>query len=809
MSHFGSDLEEGEIREDTPSPVNVYKKKRELPRRYVVQENGSSSRKHKKDCKYAILYHARRLSQLKKTPPKVKMLPKKNHKPSCSRLHIKSHKIEHKLGCLDIAKSPFKENAESKSENFPSEKPNDECLKKDFDSSKMNPSNIEASAKAKHNHTSDKKCNRSAFQPESFPEAKLLQLSVNDANNLTNFKSLDCDKAMKHEEILPHNSVEVIDEESEDEEELRRIALATCAKRKFKESPETAAQHKQNAYNVPVSESSNIINRQISYVDPALVDNYEVIDMEISDDTGENPVKLEYFPDLPPQVLVQNQNSDCAESSFVIDLSPSLDFLGNEENASELPSTDIDEADILRAQLIESMLRKKRLQEEEKHNSNISAHFNHKPVVQEKSTDIGAHFSQEPVIPEKYQDISFHLNKKLVVHEENPDITVHLKQKPIVPEKNPDKSAHLTQKLVVPEKNSDISVHLNQKTEALEKNPDITDPLNGNLSVSEKNPDVPKEKPDTNVHFNQKSIAPEKSPDITVHLNQKAIAPKKNPNISIHLNQKPGIFKKKFSVNYQKQKFNFYPKPNFYHKSLRSSHTKYILQKSLINKARNVTHNITKLSKPIEADKPCERLIIALKDESSDESDNCEEKDVENENAVDSIVALISDCRQKSDSCSKKNEVFPEAVLCLSKSQQEEYNSLVKILAEKKKGHTVPVLLPKKNGSVSPALDDIKSLEKKLSKLRENLESKRQSLTSLSDNVNIKKDQYLKAKLAVQRTKEQYVSAEKIRRTKLLEWSKCCDQLKVMKQFVSDLKKKIDQVQGFVCKINSSLQGQK
>lgn len=253
---------------------------------------------------------------------------------------------------------------------------------------------------------------------------------------------------------------------------------------------------------------------------------------------------------------------------------------------------------------------------------------------------------------------------------------------------------------------------------------------------------------------------------------------------TVHLNRKPVASKKTRVLNYNKQKFNFYPK--------RVRSTKYIQRANSINKVRNLKSNVNTST---AASRPRERLIIALNENSSEDSENCEHPKFVVENPIGSIVALISECRQKSDSCAENGDVS-----CLSKSQQEEYNSLLALLAEKERLSSVPGLLPEKKDSMPLTKCEIKSLQEKMVKLRRALESKNMSLVFLSDNVNAKKCHYMKTKLFL---KQQLIAAEKLRAIKLLDWSKACDQLKSMKRSVSDLQKKIDQVQNVLQKVNT------
>lgn len=661
MSHLDSDLEEGEILDDSPpSPVINSKKGKELPRRYDVREIKNSIHKHKKDCKYAIRHHAKKLSKLKTTP---KLKSTHNHKYTCSRK--KSHKVPHKYSNSDIQKSLFSKNGQS----FPQHsliaemQTSIKCL----NINKVSTKSVYDKSQLKKRNTSLSKNDLGTFETKI--QTLNTKTSKTDKSIISNEKSLnveippdnaDSKESKQHssndkeilgvmkpnidsKNVIPNGSSET-KEESEDEEELRRIALATCAKRKaITESTEDV--HKSCNILAPKVSSTNDVQISHEISNPAS-DNYEVVDMEIDEDTEDSGEII--------QTAILKKPPEAPENLFIIDTNPSVVDVGNKENSYLAPqaannSSDEEfEADILRAELIESMYRKKYLQNEQ------------------------------------LQKSKFSLNKK---------------QKPIIPEK-------------------------------------------------------------------------------------------------------------KFMVNYQR------PNLSFRHKLVRTA--KHTLRKNSINKAGGLKHVHNKAPLSVQSIKPPERIIIALNDESSsDESDKCEGDSIA-ENPVESIVALISDCRQKSDSAAettKSSDVetktaIPKALECLSKAQQEEYNSLMKILAEKKQLPVPQTKHPQKNGSLHSPLDDLKQLEGKLVGLKNTLKNKKVSVTSLSKDVNSKKLHYMKAKLSAQHLKEQLIAAEKVRKAKLLEWSGSCDHLKRIKQSVLNLENKIDQVQNLCNKIGSSVQGQ-
>lgn len=233
--------------------------------------------------------------------------------------------------------------------------------------------------------------------------------------------------------------------------------------------------------------------------------------------------------------------------------------------------------------------------------------------------------------------------------------------------------------------------------------------------------------------------------------------------------------------------------------------------KSLPQKISNVVTHPDKQVINNDSNNSPKRLVISLKEESSSSEESGGEEEKANSNSdcpVDSIVALISDIRQKSDSSEKNGDQVnsvPGAVSCLSKAQQQEYNSLIKILEKKK---TVP---GKNQGTIKTAhspLSDLKSLEKKLLAVRVTLNKKKELMSCLSKEADANKFVYMKSKLTAQHLKNKYIAAEKVRRIKLQVWSKSCKNYDSVQKSVSSLESKITQLQNLCSKIGASIKGQ-
>lgn len=364
MSDVDSDLEEGEILDDSPSTLSVSKNK-ELPRRYILRENKDIHQKHKKDCKYAIRHHAKKLAKLKKTPIK----PKEVHKPYKPCPHMKSQKLNKKsnfnvfppkrlisknshLRSVSEKNGPFEDinkfgprTSRSQPENFQSKpdiaKTIESCSFAEMlamyksirsqrsESSLCNSREINDNIAKNSEGNVEESCNGVATKSqEGMPDHCVEQIC-----EIIEIIDSSCDMAPKSQEDQK--------EDSDDEEELRRIALATCAK----ENVTTEQPAVNLTSNIPVStipEFLNGVSCVSNCIDIPAVDNYEVVDMDVDE---------------------ENENStDTTNNLFVIDTKPFLDLRENSNSASreQTASSDEDfEADILRAELIESMYRQK------------------------------------------------------------------------------------------------------------------------------------------------------------------------------------------------------------------------------------------------------------------------------------------------------------------------------------------------------------------------------------------------------------------------------------------------------------------
>lgn len=641
MNNVYSDLEEGEILDDSPSsPSDSVEIVRELPRRYLIQKNRETRiHKHrKKDCKNAIRYHAKKLTKLKKSPEKLKDINKKHHKSTCP--HDKSSKLSNKSG-LVVQKHILTKNGHS----FPKQSliaAMKDSLKDhsiDIQNVKLKPKKDQNLSKLENkNINDDKLLNRKDIQTNArdLDDSKQYsQQSVQYSEDLPTSIEVKPDN-VKLSNVLPSNSPDVKSEESEDEEELRKIALATFCKRK----PDTELSKKlikseDHSKSLEINESFSL--PEINNIES---DNYEVVDMDVDEDTE---TAIEVF-----EKPLEGQLSERNEDLYVIDNKPFVED-HNRDTSSEFPShnsSDEDfEADILRAELIQSMYREKCLLEDE--------------------------------VPEQ-------------------------KPQPIVPSKN---------------------------------------------CIS----------------------------------------------------------------NYQKTN------NKFYHKHLKPKH---IVRKILTKKSEKLSYNACKsvaLNNQLQIKKKSpERLIISLNEESSSEESESQEenlapgKSVVPENPVASIEALISDCRQKSESTEKNQEVVQpvsRAVSCLSKAQQEEYQSLMKILAAKEKLPAPAKTVQNKNDSTNSPLNDLKlTMEKKLLKLKEDFKKKDEYLKLLPKEINSKKLLYMKSKLSAQLLKERYLRAEKIRKTNFSVWSKSCIHYKNVEKTVSSLANKIDQFEKLYLKLSAGIQ---
>lgn len=182
-----------------------------------------------------------------------------------------------------------------------------------------------------------------------------------------------------------------------------------------------------------------------------------------------------------------------------------------------------------------------------------------------------------------------------------------------------------------------------------------------------------------------------------------------------------------------------------------------------------------------------ERLIITLNnDTTTEESEEESDKNIAiQENVpVSSIEALISSARQKSD-VNQSKVANSNDVSCLSKAQQEEYNNLKKILAEKEPYSVPPPIVKEKN---LPDQTHLNFLIKKISVAKVTLEKEIAKRNQLQAELIKKKQNYMASKLKFQLLKEQLHAAEKLRAANLESWKQCSAKLDVFKKSVSKWK---------------------
>ncbi|GFT91920.1 uncharacterized protein NPIL_338201 [Nephila pilipes] len=179
-----------------------------------------------------------------------------------------------------------------------------------------------------------------------------------------------------------------------------------------------------------------------------------------------------------------------------------------------------------------------------------------------------------------------------------------------------------------------------------------------------------------------------------------------------------------------------------------------------------------------------ERLIITLNnDTSTEESEEESDKNtaIQENVPVSSIEALISSARQKSDVSHSKIS-NSNNVSCLSKAQQEEYNNLKKILAEKEPYSIQPPIVKEKN---VPDQTHLTFLGDKISVAKTTLEKEIGKRKQMQAELMKKKQNYMASKLKVQLLKEQLHAAEKLKAANLESWKQCSAKLDVIKKSVS------------------------
>ncbi|GFV37299.1 uncharacterized protein TNCV_2699861 [Trichonephila clavipes] len=182
-----------------------------------------------------------------------------------------------------------------------------------------------------------------------------------------------------------------------------------------------------------------------------------------------------------------------------------------------------------------------------------------------------------------------------------------------------------------------------------------------------------------------------------------------------------------------------------------------------------------------------ERLIITLNnDTTTEESEEESDKNaVAQENVpVSSIEALISSARQKSDVNQSKISNLND-VSCLSKAQQEEYNNLKKILAEKEPYSVPPPIVKEK---IVPDQTHLNFLIDKISVAKDTFEKELEKKNQLQTELLKKKQNYMASKLKAQLLKEQLHAAEKLRAVNLESWKQCSAKLDVFKKSISKWK---------------------
>lgn len=423
MDHLYSDLEEGEILDDSPpSPDLNINRRKQLPQRYTVKGNKNLLHKHRKSCKHSTRRHTRKLSNTKKTPVRKKNSPKGHHKPPYTNEKYKDvsgydnpNTSKHALlknvcfsqnsliaemkGSLKSV-SPLKKLhtnfGNPRSQKIPFPKQNFKTSKNDFATSEISsakiPQNVVDNSVANNDSTNseyviERTDSIEDLSKNSDDASSVIELSISDSKSepplIDLCESPDdtsstiemnyCDNDVKIvDNTISKKSMPIKEEESEDEEELRRIALATCAKRKALRESTNTIQNVDYTCNAPVPDPCvNDVPIPHKINNPPTMDNYEVVDMEVDEDMQDS---LEN-----QQTSLINQQSECAENLFVIDTNPSNDFLKNKNSSSETQaasnSDDEDfEVNLLRAQLLTNMNRKKFLQEHSDQETDAAVH---------------------------------------------------------------------------------------------------------------------------------------------------------------------------------------------------------------------------------------------------------------------------------------------------------------------------------------------------------------------------------------------------------------------------------------------------
>lgn len=347
MSRVDSDLEEGEIVDEPSEYFNS--KKRELPRRYALSRK-SSHHKHKKNCKHSV-HHAKKLAKFSKTPSNQKLCQKSKYRKSrssssnctihgslSSPKHLTPSSNSHSVAVKP--KIPFENHSVLKLS------PKSRWSKPEMPYSKGETTNDCSFSEmlTKYKAMRSKNSNISIHSSDQ-------KSSVKNSEGARNVENVSLGKEINNscnKSTLP----EILKVESDDdEEELRRIALATCAKRSTNSKPTESPVPTLGASNLSLPEtseaSSSVLNTTISSVkvDNVATDNYEVVDMEVEEDNQNSEVKIDddlFIIDTKPAGCQNNLNS-VEKTKLKVENCSDEDF----------------EADILRAELIEQMYRKK------------------------------------------------------------------------------------------------------------------------------------------------------------------------------------------------------------------------------------------------------------------------------------------------------------------------------------------------------------------------------------------------------------------------------------------------------------------
>ncbi|XP_015906233.2 protein hook homolog [Parasteatoda tepidariorum] len=684
------DLEEGEIADDiVPEPI-VQKKLKPLPRRYVINDKKLRSRHRKKNCKHTTEHHKRKSN--------------KSNFHSHAKQSMKHHKTCHKHDSIRHSNCHFNRekiievNSDNEVSPYSHKKvPVVKCAFKNYTSPPRKVLNEDTSKSLTAKH----KVVNSNY-PKFLSEYKKLPNGQNKLKNISNFndpcssaneKQFNKNSSEKNENLksklkcenLPP-AVEVIDiTDDEDEEELRRLALATCLKRSAT-VPEISSED---------SSSKNICSESEL---PAAIDsdNYEIVDMDV-DNESENFDKIgdlftidttpTYFSELNQDSSINQVDKvvngflqNITEETYqnfhneVFNQKVNNDLYTNFEiDKSRLPPSQLDdefEEELLRAELI----------------ANMKSMRQNSETVLKKENILS---SDALLVNDKFKN---------VIPKETRVVKL--------------KSDNCNERIVNINRDTDVDEGLkDERTVSILKDTDL------------------KETP-----FVTKS---------------RTVSSYKKPNLTSNVN--PSVRKADIKVK--------------------------------LNNVQSVASSV-----PNIISLPQERIVISLNNEtSSDDSDQEEDfqaKQPEKNPAVASLEALISNARLQSDE--KKNPPningTSDALSCLSKAQQEEYNSLIKILAKNKDPFVQSSQLEVKKVTEDPNLI---LLKKKIHIAKDNCEKEKVLMSTTEKEVEKRKRSYMLSKIKTQHLKEQLIAAEKVRKANLQIWTKCSSELQTLKKSVS------------------------